>query len=175
MFQIVFQWIPYFLCDNKGGDDYFYMVSVHTGLRPSSGTKSSVCFIVAGDACDTGARILSDGTTKVWFVFLLDLYCVHYFKIELLLKLTCCTVTLVAVNIEMLVMYVDSCCFSDIFIWCGGTLMVIHIRGGFREEAQPAPPPPKIWKNKIVWLKIAIFHTKYPKTFRASLRWAQFF
>ena len=116
MFQIVFQWIPYFLCDNKGGDDYFYMVSVHTGLRPSSGTKSSVCFIVAGDACDTGARILSDGTTKVWFVFLLDLYCVHYFKIELLLKLTCCTVTLVAVNIEMLVMYVDSRCFSDIFI-----------------------------------------------------------
>jgi len=101
MFQIVFQWMPYFLCDNKGGENYFYMVSVHTGLRPSSGTKSNVCFIVAGEARDTGARILSNGTTKVWFVFLLDLYCVHYFKIELLLKLSFCTVNLVAVNIDI--------------------------------------------------------------------------
>jgi hypothetical protein len=35
--------------------------------------------------------------------------------------------------------------------------------------------PPKIGKNKIVWRKIVIFHTKYPKHFRASLRSAQFF
>jgi hypothetical protein len=33
----------------------------------------------------------------------------------------------------------------------------------------------KIVKNKIVWCKIVIFHTKYPKYFRASLRSAQFF
>jgi hypothetical protein len=30
--------------------------------------------------------------------------------------------------------------------------------------------PPKIGKNKKFWRKIVIFHTKYPKNFRASLR-----
>ena len=30
--------------------------------------------------------------------------------------------------------------------------------------------PPKIGKNKTFWRKIVIFHTKYPKKFRASLR-----
>ena len=35
--------------------------------------------------------------------------------------------------------------------------------------------PPKIGKNMIFWRKIVIFHTKYPKYFRASLRSAQFF
>jgi hypothetical protein len=29
---------------------------------------------------------------------------------------------------------------------------------------------PKIGKNMIFWRKIVIFHTKYPKNFRASLR-----
>jgi hypothetical protein len=46
-----------------------------------------------------------------------------------------------------------------------------RIQGG----AHPAPPPPKIGKNIIFWRKIVIFHTKYPKNFRASLRSAQFF
>jgi hypothetical protein len=36
-------------------------------------------------------------------------------------------------------------------------------------------PPPKIGKNKIFWRKIVIFHTKYSKNVRASLRSAQFF
>jgi hypothetical protein len=35
--------------------------------------------------------------------------------------------------------------------------------------------PPKIGKNKKCWRKIVIFHTKYPKNVRASLRSAQFF
>ena len=35
--------------------------------------------------------------------------------------------------------------------------------------------PRKIGKNMIFWRKIVIFHTKYPKNFRASLRSAQFF
>jgi hypothetical protein len=35
--------------------------------------------------------------------------------------------------------------------------------------------PPKIGKNLIFWRKIVIFHTKYPKIFRASLRSAHFF
>ena len=41
--------------------------------------------------------------------------------------------------------------------------------------APPGVRPPKIGKNMIFWRKIMIFHTKYPKNFRASLRLAQFF
>ena len=37
------------------------------------------------------------------------------------------------------------------------------------------PGPPKIGKNMIFWRKIVIFHTKYPKNFRAYLRSAQIF
>ena len=36
-------------------------------------------------------------------------------------------------------------------------------------------PPSTIGRNMIFWRKIVIFHTKYPKNFRASLRSAQFF
>ena len=36
--------------------------------------------------------------------------------------------------------------------------------------AHPARTPPKIGKYMIFWRKIVIFHTKYPKNFRASLR-----
>ena len=36
-------------------------------------------------------------------------------------------------------------------------------------------PPSAIGNNMIFWRKIVIFHTKYPKNFRASLRSAQFF
>jgi hypothetical protein len=36
--------------------------------------------------------------------------------------------------------------------------------------AHPARAPPKIGKNMIFWRKIVIFHTNYPKNFRASLR-----
>jgi hypothetical protein len=43
-------------------------------------------------------------------------------------------------------------------------------RGGSRGGgAHPARAPPKIGKNMIFWRKIVIFHTKYPKNFRASL------
>ena len=35
--------------------------------------------------------------------------------------------------------------------------------------------PPKIGKNMIFWRKIVIFHTKYPKIFRVSLRnWKEY-
>jgi hypothetical protein len=43
-----------------------------------------------------------------------------------------------------------------------------RIQGG--GGAHGARPPPKIGKNMIFWRKIVIFHTKYPKYFRASLR-----
>ena len=36
-------------------------------------------------------------------------------------------------------------------------------------------PPHKIGKNIFFWRKIVIFHTKYPKNFRASLCSAQLF
>ena len=39
--------------------------------------------------------------------------------------------------------------------------------------AHPARAPPNIEKNMIFWRKIVIFHTKYPKNVRASLRSAQ--
>ena len=46
-----------------------------------------------------------------------------------------------------------------------------RIRGG----GAPGARPPKIGKNMIFLHKIVIFHTKYPKNVRASLRSAQFF
>ena len=39
----------------------------------------------------------------------------------------------------------------------------------------PGALPPKIGKDMIFLRKMVIFHTKYPKHFRASLRSAQFF
>ena len=48
-------------------------------------------------------------------------------------------------------------------------------RGGGGGGAHPARAPSKIGNNMICWRKIVIFHTKYPKNFRASLRSAQFF
>ena len=48
----------------------------------------------------------------------------------------------------------------------------IYEAGADTEGGAPGarPRPPKIEKNMIFWRKIVIFHTKYPKTFRASLR-----
>ena len=60
------------------------------------------------------------------------------------------------------------------FLLCIYTKMCIST-GADPEGAHPARAPPKIGKNKICLRKIVIFHTKYPKNFRASLRSAQFF
>ena len=46
--------------------------------------------------------------------------------------------------------------------------------GGGAPGARP-PPPLKLEKNKIFWREIVIFHTKYSKNVRASLRSAQVF
>jgi hypothetical protein len=46
----------------------------------------------------------------------------------------------------------------------------IDLRGGSRGGGLP-----KIGKHDFFWRKIVIFHTKYPKYFRASLRSAQLF
>ena len=42
--------------------------------------------------------------------------------------------------------------------------------GADPEGGAPGARPPKIGKNKIFLRKIVIFHTKYPTSFRASLR-----
>ena len=47
------------------------------------------------------------------------------------------------------------------------------IRGG--SWGAPGAPIPLKLENMIFWGKIVIFHTKYPKYFRAFLRLAQFF
>jgi hypothetical protein len=48
-------------------------------------------------------------------------------------------------------------------------------QGRIQGEGVPgASTYPKIGKNKIFWRKIVIFHTKYPKNVRTSLRSAQF-
>ena len=43
-------------------------------------------------------------------------------------------------------------------------------RGGSRGGRTRRAPLLKLEKNMIFWRKIVIFHTKYPKHFRASLR-----
>jgi hypothetical protein len=44
-------------------------------------------------------------------------------------------------------------------------------RGGSRRGGRTRRAPPlKFEKNKIFWRKIVIFHTKYPKNVRTSLR-----
>ena len=40
-----------------------------------------------------------------------------------------------------------------------------RIQGGGGGGAPGARAPPKIGKNMILWRKIVIFHTKYPKIF----------
>jgi hypothetical protein len=55
------------------------------------------------------------------------------------------------------------------------TKLVQQLQGRIQEGAHPARAPPKIGKNMIFLRKIVIFHTKYPKNFRASLRSARFF
>jgi hypothetical protein len=48
-------------------------------------------------------------------------------------------------------------------------------KSGADPGGAPGALPPKIGKDVIFLRKMVIFHTKYPKYFRASLRSAQFF
>jgi hypothetical protein len=51
------------------------------------------------------------------------------------------------------------------------------MQGWIQQGAHPPLPPPKIGENVIFFgHKIVIFHTKYPKYFRASLRnWKKYY
>ncbi|XP_055877066.1 polycystin family receptor for egg jelly-like isoform X1 [Biomphalaria glabrata] len=55
------QWGVFPLVDNCSNNTYFYLITVHTGLRRSAGTKSNVYFCLSGQDHDTGIRKLSDG------------------------------------------------------------------------------------------------------------------
>ncbi|KAL5009826.1 hypothetical protein ScPMuIL_012131 [Solemya velum] len=55
------KWSINFLIDNEVSDSYFYLLTIHTGLRRGAGTKSKVYFVIAGDNDDTGVRVLTDG------------------------------------------------------------------------------------------------------------------
>ncbi|KAH9502266.1 hypothetical protein Btru_073289, partial [Bulinus truncatus] len=57
----IFQWGVFPLADNFSEDTYFYLITVHTGLRRSAGTKSSVYFCLYGQDDETDVRKLSDG------------------------------------------------------------------------------------------------------------------
>ncbi|CAL1531578.1 unnamed protein product, partial [Lymnaea stagnalis] len=58
------QWGVFPLADNYADDNYYYLVTVHTGLRKSAGTKSEVSFCLYGEEDETGVRILSDGVKE---------------------------------------------------------------------------------------------------------------
>ncbi|XP_070186772.1 polycystin-1-like protein 2 [Littorina saxatilis] len=55
------RWLVGYLKDNLVDDSYFYLLTVHTGMRKEAGTLSNVKFIIMGEEGDTGVRILSDG------------------------------------------------------------------------------------------------------------------
>ena len=52
----------------------------------------------------------------------------------------------------------------------------INSRGGSRGGGRTRPEPPLKWeKKRFFWRKIVIFHTKYPKNFRAPSARRNFF
>jgi hypothetical protein len=59
------QWGATPLEENLPTDQYFYQMTVHTGMRNNAGTKSNISFILAGDIADSGVRALTDGKRKV--------------------------------------------------------------------------------------------------------------
>lgn len=60
-----FQWSINFLADNEEIDVYFYLITVHTGIRKGSGTTSNVNCNLVGENNESGLRVLSDGINQV--------------------------------------------------------------------------------------------------------------
>ena len=67
--MLLFQWGVTGLRDNLPGHKYHFKMSVYTGLRKDAGTKSNICFTLAGDYEETPVRVLSDATGKVSLTF----------------------------------------------------------------------------------------------------------
>jgi hypothetical protein len=107
----------------------------------------------------------------------------------ILLKVTLNTITITPFSCYNVTLYTPNCVtefwvLSDLirknFFW---KWQVVHLINKYQTNLMPPhyislqgriqggahPPPPKIGKNMIFWRKIVIFHTKYPKNFRASL------
>ncbi len=61
----LFQWGVLPLADNDPAHKCYYKVSVYTGLRSNSGTRSKVYIVVSGEDADSGVRALDDGKKKV--------------------------------------------------------------------------------------------------------------
>jgi len=59
------QWGATPLEDNLPTDHYHYQLSVYTGMKKGSGTKSNISFIMSGEVADTGVRRMFDGKRKV--------------------------------------------------------------------------------------------------------------
>ncbi|XP_070577646.1 polycystin-1-like protein 2 [Ptychodera flava] len=54
------------LADNKPGDKFLYQLSVYTGIRAGSGTRSKVFMILCGEQKESEVRILSDKKRTVF-------------------------------------------------------------------------------------------------------------
>ena len=89
------------------------------------------------------------------------------------------------INIHLEIKIVDlKTGFLRIFLWrfievkrtitSGEKVIKTLMSGVDPEGAHPSRAPLKLEKKMIFWRKIVIFHTKYPKNFRASLRSARF-
>lgn len=53
------------LADNLPTDNYYYLISVQTGVGKDTGTTSKIGFVLSGDLADSGVRKLSDDKRKV--------------------------------------------------------------------------------------------------------------
>ncbi|XP_062590863.1 uncharacterized protein LOC134252407 [Saccostrea cucullata] len=58
------KWTVNFLADSDASDKYFYLISVHTGMRRGAGTKSNVSFVLMGEELNTEVRQLTDGISE---------------------------------------------------------------------------------------------------------------
>ena len=62
---VVFQWSVLPLVGTLPRYSNFYKISVFTGMRRWSGTKSNIFFILSGETTDTGVRELRDASNRV--------------------------------------------------------------------------------------------------------------
>ncbi|XP_012940372.2 polycystic kidney disease protein 1-like 2 [Aplysia californica] len=59
------RWQVGYLSDNLAMDNYYYLLTVHTGLSRGSGTTSRVSFVLTGVSGDTSVRLLTDGKQQL--------------------------------------------------------------------------------------------------------------
>lgn len=67
---VMFQWGITPLRDNYITDEYFYVITVMTGMRRGAGTRSRVAFNLSGEINVSGHRELFDGIREVSIVII---------------------------------------------------------------------------------------------------------